>query len=405
MLPGLLMASEPGSFAEHTIIKRKPRIIADIIESNDYPPAIVEALLAFRREIVKEPIQPPSQQGPHLDFWRQAWQTWQGRTWRQLPWFFAESFFYQRVLETVRYFERGSWYHVDPFQPQKTRVLADGLEILRDFVQGLGSPSLADELVLWLRRSLWGNRVDLSNITVDMSYSHSVHGQEDPRLLVDDTSLAREHLVSGTVKQLDWIADNSGLELLSDLGMIDFVLEHELVSGVRLHLKEQPFFVSDAMIKDVAASIDALSRESSSALRAIGQRLAGQMKRGRLVLTGHPFWSSCLFFTQFPDELRGQLAQADMLVLKGDANYRRLVQDRHWPATTHLADITAYMPAPFLVMRTLKSEVMVDLPPGRAAVLTAEDPNWLINGERGLVQYVAGDNAQASPNQSPEVSG
>ena len=66
-------------------------------------------------------------------------------------------------------------------------------------------------------------------------------------------------------------------------------------------------------------------------------------------------------------------------------NYRRLLNDRHWPHTTRLEEATGSFPASFLVLRTLKGELIVGLAPGQAEVLAAEDPTWLINGRRGIV--------------------
>ena len=73
-------------------------------------------------------------------------------------------------------------------------------------------------------------------------------------------------------------------------------------------------------------------------------------------------------------------------------NYRRLLDDRHWPHTARLADIARrtphHVPAPFAALRTLKGELIVDLQPGQAEALAAADPTWMINGERGVVQFV-----------------
>ena len=68
-------------------------------------------------------------------------------------------------------------------------------------------------------------------------------------------------------------------------------------------------------------------------------------------------------------------------------NYRRLLGDRHWPHTARLEEIADYFPAPFLVLRTLKGEILVGLAPGQAATLAAQDPAWLINGQRGLIHF------------------
>jgi hypothetical protein len=64
------------------------------------------------------------------------------------------------------------------------------------------------------------------------------------------------------------------------------------------------------------------------------------------------------------------------------------LDDRHWPHTAHLADIASDFPAPFAALRTLKGELIVDLKPGQAKELSTGDPTWMINGRRGLIQFV-----------------
>jgi hypothetical protein len=101
-----------------------------------------------------------------------------------------------------------------------------------------------------------------------------------------------------------------------------------------------------------------------------------------------PFWTSSLMFRRLPPPLRAELACSDLVILKGDLNYRRLLDDRHWPPTTPLEEIAHYFPAPFLVLRTLKAEVIVGLGPGQAEALSAADPEWLVNGKRGIIHLM-----------------
>jgi hypothetical protein len=88
-----------------------------------------------------------------------------------------------------------------------------------------------------------------------------------------------------------------------------------------------------------------------------------------------------------PDGLREELSNADLVISKGDANYRRLLGDRHWPYTANFEDIVNYFPTSLLVLRTLKSELVVGLDDGQAQGISNEDENWLINGRWGIVQY------------------
>jgi hypothetical protein len=80
------------------------------------------------------------------------------------------------------------------------------------------------------------------------------------------------------------------------------------------------------------------------------------------------------------------LAAADLVIFKGDVNYRRLVGEVHWPPTTPFAQATAYFPAPLVALRTCKGELIVGLAAGEAERLQAEDPAWMVNGRRGLIQ-------------------
>jgi len=385
-LPPLLMVSEPGSFAEHTIVQRKPQIIADIIAHNAYPPEIVAGLRAFEREIASQVIAPLSEEAEDVAFWRDAWMPWQGKKWRELGWFFAETYFYRRILEIVRYFQPGPWLGCDPFRPQKQAAIAQGLKVLAQYAPIEDAP-LEQQACVWLHRSLWGNRADLSNLAL-RDLGHAQFESDAWRLLIDQTAQIVNLLINQRVRHLHWVADNSGLELLADLGCIDFLLSHGLVETIRLHLKGQPYFVSDAMITDLEATLDALEGADSILLRTMGRRLHAARAEGRLMAEDHPFWATCLSLWSMPADLRAMLAQADLIVLKGDVNYRRLLDDRHWPPTTDLAEVAAFMPASFAALRTLKGELIAGLPEGLAEALAREDPLWLINGERAVIHYV-----------------
>lgn len=387
-LPPPLMVSEPGSFAEHTIAVRKPQIVADVLDNHDYPPEIVDALHVLVEEIATGRVAPLAERHADAGFWLEHWRPHRGRTWRELPWFFAETYFYRRLLEATRYFQPGPWRLVDPFGPQKADALLEGLEALAVFYAALPEDlPLEERFRRWLLRSLWGNRADLSNVAVsEDARAGPDHGTEG--LLVDHSHDLWALFRSGGVGVLDWAADNCGLELLSDLGMVDLLLSHRLVERVRLHLKPQPYFVSDAMPQDAHETIEALAASDDEALAALGSRLASHRSGDRLALHTDPFWASCLFFTQMPGRLRSLWTEGDLILLKGDVNYRRLLEDRHWPPDTPLERITRYMPQRFVALRTLKGELIAGLPTGKAAELAREDPSWLINGRRGLIHLV-----------------
>ena len=83
------------------------------------------------------------------------------------------------------------------------------------------------------------------------------------------------------------------------------------------------------------------------------------------------------------------LSHARLVIIKGDANYRRLLGDSRWPTTVPVQDAIPYFPAPFVALRTMKSDPIVGLKPGLAEMLDKEDTEWRVNGKRGIIQFVA----------------
>ena len=211
--------------------------------------------------------------------------------------------------------------------------------------------------------------------------------EERHYILIDHTGRAQRLLADG-LEQVDFVNDNVGMDLLFDLALADFLLAQNRAHRVVFHLKDRPFFVSDAMPQDTRRVISLLCAASDESTRSLGTRLRAYLQTECLVLKDDPFWTSHLMFSQMPPRLRRKLALSDLVILKGDVNYRRLLDDRNWPHTERMEEIAAYFPASFLVLRTLKGEIMVGLEPGQTAALAAEDSTWMINGKRGIIQLV-----------------
>ena len=241
--------------------------------------------------------------------------------------------------------------------------------------------------VALLHSCLWGNRADLSNYTVKEQVQGGLAAQAERHLVIIDHTEAVYQRLSTGVARVDFINDNVGKELLFDLALADFLLRQGWTGQVTFHVKDRGFFVSDATREDVRATVELL-QITSGETAGLGGRLAGYLQDGRLQLSSDPYWTSSLMFREMPDAIRQELGKAGMVLVKGDVNYRRILDDRHWPYTTRMEAAAAYFPAPFACLRTLKGEIMVGLQPGQAEALSAGDPTWLINGKRGVIHYV-----------------
>ena len=392
-LPSPLMTSEPGSFAQATIIERKPQIIQQVLDDQHYPESIARALETFRKEIAHQVIRQLSEDAPDTPFWNAQVAVYKGRTWLDLPWYFAETYFYRRLLEATGYFQAGPYKGKDPFLRQKQRsMVPDAAWFAATWDQftaaGRQNVSIGATFEALLHSCLWGNRADLSNYTVKEQVQGGLAARSEKHLvLIDDTEKVQARLASG-VRRVEFINDNVGKELFFDLALADFLLQEGWAKQVTFNLKDRPFFVSDAMPADARASIDLLQGAQTAGSHALGERLNSHLHTGGLKLAEDPFWTSSLMFRQMPQGLRRELDKADLVILKGDVNYRRILDDRHWPFTTRMEMVAAYFPAPFVSLRTLKGEIMVGLRPEQVEALDASDPTWLINGKRGVIQFI-----------------
>ena len=98
-------------------------------------------------------------------------------------------------------------------------------------------------------------------------------------------------------------------------------------------------------------------------MRSLGERLQVHLDFDALRVVTHHFWVSPLVGWQMPVDLRSDLGKSDLLISKGDANYRRWLGDRYWPYTTNLGDILIYSPAPRMTLRVLKANLVAGLDP------------------------------------------
>jgi uncharacterized protein with ATP-grasp and redox domains len=392
-LPPLLMTGEVGSFAHKTMTTRIPEIVQNVLSDfgDQYPDGVRQALQTLQAEILdNQLIQPLQTTASDGDSWAAAWRPYQGQRWFDLPWYFAETFFYRRLLEVVGYFGESEWAGVDPFLPRKQAELRSNTpwQILSLVLEHSQTNSAAGFRHL-LHHSVWGNRLDLSYSKVARAASGQIAvDQEQANLLVDDTRAVWDHLQNQGAGRIDFICDNSGTELLMDLALADFLLRFGWAEQVTLFVKAHPTYVSDTIPVDVDMTIAAIKQKQATELQNLASRLEAYLPDGRLLVQAHFFWNSSYFFWEMPASLSEQLAQAGLVIIKGDANYRRIIGDCRWPTTTPLADLAPYFPASFVALRTMKSDPIVGLQPGQAEALDHEDPEWRVNGKRGVIQAV-----------------
>lgn len=414
----VILGNVPGSFARGVMAERNPALIQQVREASPYGPAQHRALDTLLLEITDGVIEPLAPDAPG----HARWQAWGGahfgRSWFDVPFLWAESYFYRKLLAATDYFAPGAWQGIDPFAPFKQAELLsttvdDELAALdvADAPDGSGTPGgrdTVDPAYALLHASLWGNRADLgfriSSGTADDTVSgptddatdHTTDDPKDtaagpdPRLVADDSALLWPLLPTGSPGSpsaaiVHLIADNAGRELIPDLVLLDHLLRTGRAARAVLHVKPHPYYVSDATMADVIDALRRLGRAAGYAA-VIGRRLWSALTTGQLAVRAHDFFCAPLPFAAMPAELRDDLAGGTVTLVKGDLNYRRLVGDQHWPATTPFADRTGYFPGPVTALRTLKSDVVVGLDERTLTSLERSGQAWRTSGTHALIQ-------------------
>lgn len=395
-LPEPLKAAEIGTFTHYSVVERLPNIVQRTIDENSFPPHVEERLRALAESIPRGQIRHLiDRRAPDALDWQRYIEEHDGQTWLDVPWFFAETYFYRRMLEATGYFEMGAMQSIDPFEYQKRRGLETARAELAQFAAKLVD---WEETIGWnpetftrlLTISLWGNQSDLSLWPAgeDGPGADREPGSRE-MIIVDDARRAAEHLMArsdGPVR-VDFLGDNAGFELITDLALIDYLLTSGVAGDVHMHLKAHPTFVSDAMDEDVYDTVAFLTLEDNEAVQTLGKHLRGHLDAGRLILREDFYWNSPVPLWGMPRTLQDEMINSHLVLSKGDANYRRLLGDRHWTFTEDFERMLAYFPPPLLAVRACKSEVAIGLKPGQAPALSQRDPDWMTNGEWGMIQF------------------
>lgn len=384
-----IRTDDSNAFANSTMRVRLPAIIDETIALNsDYPASIKRRLAALRDEIAAGAAirALDLESAPNRVEWARAIERQRAiatdeLAWHNAEWFFAETYAYRCLIEAVRWHESGR----DPFLPKKLEELHS--EALWQLVERALTP--ADSAEAELRQAvafdLWANRIDLS-------YAASLEQGTDispEDWLVDDRDALLSYLGglgdSGAVRagSVTIIADNAGSELALDLVLADCLLRH-VIDRVIIALKWHPTFVSDATTQDVWTMLAEMQKRAPD----LADNLISAWQAERLRFLPHPYWNSSRFLRDLPVDIQFLLKQSCLVIIKGDANYRRTVGDAIWPAHTPFGDVLRYLAVPVLCLRTLKSDPVVGLPTADTATrLDQIDPQWRVNGKRGLAQF------------------
>jgi len=322
-------------------------------------------------------------------------------TWLSSPWMVSEFYVYRRLMDCLGYWDPSSdGYQYDPFSKQKLAGLESSTVSAESVLTKIPQLPPTDEgLQIALSMPLWGNKMDLSLWPADASQNHDVFAEilekAHENLLHDDSGAVAKHCASlrekggGTV---DIIVDNAGFELVTDLAAAQYLVDAGIAKTVTFQLKSHPTFVSDALTKDLLETVDyycGLDPDKFPAAHAAGLKWKSFLESGQWKCEENAFWVQGLPMWKMHAPLFDDLkARCDLAIVKGDANYRRLLGDLEWDTSAPFDKVVgAYFPCPVCALRTLKAEIGCGMAPEETERAAKADKNWMVNGRFGVVHF------------------
>ncbi|XP_050431855.1 damage-control phosphatase ARMT1-like [Adelges cooleyi] len=327
-------------------------------------------------------------------------------SWFDSEWLFTENYMYIRIKEAFA--KTSSLQNYDPFECLKSNAYNESelsmISLAEFILLKLSNKELDTDgiYILFkqiLKISLWGNRCDLS-----LSAGKSMAVSEDPSkaivsldkyLLADhsnDIWNLMQQISCQKPKKIDIIMDNSAYELFTDLCLADFLLTFELADVIVFHGKSIPWYVSDVTKLDFEGILDHLENKSThSALKKLGKKWSEYYKNGKFILKCEDFWTLPYPYSKIAlkdYDLYTNLADSQLLIFKGDLNYRKLIGDINWiPTTDFKQALCGFLPTAVVALRTLKCDCISGLPLDyETKIEQVDENNWLTTGKYGVIQ-------------------
>ncbi|CAK9301321.1 unnamed protein product [Gordionus sp. m RMFG-2023] len=247
------------------------------------------------------------------------------------------------------------------------------------------------------------------------------------------------------IRTIDLILDNSGFELFTDLVLAYYLLKSNYTDRIILRGKIMPWYVSDTTAKDFIdlltwlsnpeddcenhqkyndlyvredvknkteagedpKNISVIDKDMKEEMKFYGKWFAREIKQlmenrdcktlhdrdlSRIEYKDNYYWTLPSDYDAMSDldpKLYQELSHSDLLIFKGDLNFRKLVGDLQWiPHTSFREALRRFTPAPLLTMRTNKSDLIVGISPQIEEIAEKTYPqNWMISGEYAIIEF------------------
>ena len=348
------------TFAGFTLETRFPKILKDVLDNPELNPASKTQLTSLLNNLDNQRIEPIELTPEESDFWHPFFKEYTGKRFAKVPFFFLEIYFYRLINQIIA----SNQDFTDPFE----HIKRQDLEKNTAFFKQLASDRSELSIDQCIHLAVEGNQADLSQIAGSTKGNPLTY-------LIDDSHQLIHHIPNTGIHL---IADNSGVELFTDLLLI--LKLSETCEQITMHLKHMPLLVSDATPNDLEILLEHL--EAIGLLDFVSETKE-LLDSNKLKVTSHPFWNAPTFY----DELLFIEGETNLLLTKGDANYRRFLHDKAFPP--HLSfELDSIGFNKVFTLRTLKSDIQTDLKKEQVVDLHKHDLEWMHNGKYAVIQQL-----------------
>ncbi|KAM3717378.1 Damage-control phosphatase ARMT1 [Dirofilaria immitis] len=423
-IPPALTGSKKGTFAFLTVRDRWPKIIGKIVDQvyryrhahiavhGEEGEKDIKSVLSQLSELshfvsTDKPLQNLSDHGEKVNIWNEELRELRIKkgsdqvTWYRCDWLFAECFLYRKIFSL--FLETTTLKEFDPFALQKQSSFIDCINTISKLAKHLeevvARTTKVDHNIVshFSQLCLWGNTCDLSLSSGEHVVSLPVLDMVDQladKILCNQISEIDRILKNGEVNRLDIVLDNCGLELFADLVFAELLIDSYGVKKVYFHGKNMPWFVSDVTGRDFNWTIEMLIASSDYSLKNFGVKCSQRLCDGDFIFQTHYFWTlpyPYYLMAEKAADLHHELSQSSLIIFKGDYNYRKMVSDLEWPLDTPFkVALRGFVPAPILVLRTIKAETLAGLSSNVIDDLQRKygsNKSWMTTGEYAVVQF------------------
>ena len=327
------------------------------------------------------------------------------RKWFDVPWILSECLI--QYLVHLYLSQTTTIKNLDLYQQDKQNSFQISLDSMFHLADWIVIPehdksSLRLKFTNAIQFALWGNQNDLcllinvsdTDLTAMQTSSIQSLQLKSSNLIVND-SLEIAELVSKfhSTSCVLYVLDNAGLELVSDL-CLAYLFTKTTGCQVVFECKNIPWFVSDVTQNDLEWVVQQCFTQSENQnLKSVAQEWVAWLESGKWKVRANKFWTTPYTFWDLPDKapaLYQEMIHVDLIIFKGDLNYRKLIHDVDWPTGTSFREALGPLAdcdlPPIVALRTCKSKTIAQITTEQEVQLNEKDAQWRYNGTFGVIQ-------------------